>query len=387
MSEARGKGASAMQQATYPNLRSRWLLKGMFERQYSFPEDPPWLFERIARFVERWMLSIDLSEISVDRPVFLLGLPRSGTTMVQDLCCTHPELAYITNAMHQFPNCFCGIEKLRKWFHLDVSGERYLGDSVPVSVGSPNEGLLFWAKWFDWNACSPEYHPRQPEEYSPQEIEDIRTLIRRIIWCFGKPWRRFFSKNPAAVTDLDRLSHFFPDGKFIHIVRDPRSCANSMRKHYRLEQEQLNRVRSHKRHRLLGNSEFIPYPRVPKLPEYLRKWGPDSIRTTAHVWSDCLNMVNAVKDRVQYFLEIRYEDILAEPRRRLAEIFEFCELPFPTDQNSDFHTKLASVGRVHHQNRYSDFDVIEQICASEMERMGYDIPQYTTAVRRQTAAT
>ncbi len=371
MSEARVNGASALQKATYPNLRSRLLLGGLFERQYSIPEDPPWLFEHTGMFIERWLLSVDLSDIVVDRPVFLLGLPRSGTTMVQDLCCTHPELAYITNAMHQFPRCFCGIEKLRKWLHLDVSGERYLGDSVPVSVGSPNEGIQFWAKWFHWDACSPEYHPRAPEDYSAQEIADLHALIRRVIWCFGKPWRRFFSKNPAAVTDLERLHHFFPDGRFIHIVRDPRSCANSMRKHYKLEQQQLNRVRSAKHRRMLGENEFIPYPRVAKLPEYLCTWGPDNVRTTAHVWNDCLNMVNAVKDRVNHFLEIRYEDVVAEPQRRMAEIFEFCQLDYPDASNTEFHTKLAAVGRIHHQNRYSDFDVIEQICAPEMQRLGY----------------
>jgi len=114
---------------------------------------------------------------------------------------------------------------------------------------------------------------------------------------------------------------------------------------------------------------------VKKLPEYLRTWGPDSIRTTAHVWNDCLEMVNAVKDQVHHFLEIRYEDILAEPQRRIAQIFDFCELPYPSVSNNEFHQKLASVGRVHHQNRYADFDIIEQICAREMQRLGYAIPQ------------
>ncbi len=381
MTEARENGASALQKVTYPNLRSRLLLGGMFERQYSLPEDPPWVFEQAAMFIERWMLTVDLREIVVDRPIFLLGLPRSGTTMVQDLCCTHPELAYITNAMHQFPRSICGIESLRKWLHLDACGERYLGDSVPVSAGSPNEGIRFWAKWFHWNAASPEYHPRRPEDYTPAEIQELHNLLRRVIWCFGKPWRRFFSKNPAAVTDLERLHHFFPDGRFIHIVRDPRGCANSMRKHYRLEQQQLNRVRSARRLSLLGEGEFIPYPRVTKLPEYLRQWGPDSVRTTAHVWSDCLNLVTAVKDRVNHFLEIRYEDILADPVGRFAEIFDFCQLPFPDARNTAFHAKLASVGRIHHQNRYADFDVIEQICSAEMQRMGYAVAKPQPAVQ------
>jgi hypothetical protein len=48
----------------YPNLRSRLLLNGFFQRQFIIPEDPPWLLERFMMFYERWLMKIDLTGIS-----------------------------------------------------------------------------------------------------------------------------------------------------------------------------------------------------------------------------------------------------------------------------------------------------------------------------------
>jgi hypothetical protein len=356
----------------FPNLRSRIFLRGVFQRQFLIPEDPPVLLEAALRFVEKFILRPNVTDIPVDRPVFLLGLPRSGTTMLQDIIGTHPGLAYITSAMHQFRKCFCAAEMLRTRLGFDVKGERYLGDSVEVSGGSPNEGLRFWADWFGWSPINPRYSPRAPESFTAAEIDAIKTTLRKVIWCFGRPWRRFFSKNPAIIPDLPRLNYMFPEGKYIHIVRDPRSCANSMRKLYHLEQKQLEFIRSQKRHGVYDNAEFVPYPRVTKLPDYLQKWGPDSVRTTAHVWKDCVDVVQECKPKLKSFLEVRFEDILANPKKELARIFEFADLEPIRPENKEFWNKIDGVGKTHHKNTYGEFDVIEEICRDYLRLYNYN---------------
>src|SRR6516164_2728039 len=117
--EQTARANSPAGKVTFPNLRSRILLKGFFERQSAIPEPPPWLVEKSLQLVEK-LLRVEIRDIRVDRPIFLLGLPRSGTTMLQDLCCAHPDLAYFTNAMHQVPRSFCAVETLRKQFNLDA---------------------------------------------------------------------------------------------------------------------------------------------------------------------------------------------------------------------------------------------------------------------------
>jgi len=354
----------------YPNLQSRLLLDGFFQRQFVIPEDPPRALEALLMFIERWLMRIDLTGIEVKQPIFLLGLPRSGTTMLQDLCCTHPELAYVTNAMHQFPWCVCSVEVMRKLLRLDGKGERYLADSIEVRAGSPNEGLKFWGYWFGWDPHNIRYVPRAPESFTPEEIEHIHYHLRRILWCFG-PGRRFFTKNPALIPDIAILRHIFPDAKFIHIVRDPRQSANSMLKLYRLEAQQLELIRSQTRHGLYDRGVFIPYPRIPRLPEYLDRWGPDDLRTTANIWNDSVSIIHGWKNQMDEFLEIRYEDILREPQSQMARLFEFCGLRPVSPDDKPFWNKLAGVGKTHHTNQYGDFGVVEEICRDNMQALGY----------------
>jgi hypothetical protein len=354
----------------YPNLQSRLLLHQFFQRQFIIPEEPPRVPQALLMFIERFLMRIDLTGIEVKRPIFLLGLPRSGTTMLQDLCCTHPDLAYITNAMHQFPWTVCAVEVMRKLLRLDGKGERYLADSIEVQAGSPNEGLKFWGYWFGWDPHSVRYTPRDPQSFTPQEVEQIHYHLRRIIWCFGRD-KRFFTKNPALIPDIAILKHLFPDAMFIHIVRDPRNSANSLLKLYRLEAQQLERIRSETRHGVYDRGIFIPYPRIPKLGDYLDQWGPDDLRTTSHLWNDCVSFIREWGTKLDRFMEIRYEDIVREPKEQLARLFEFCELaPIPADHQR-FWEKLAKVGHIHHTNQYGNFEIVEEICRDNMRALGY----------------
>jgi len=359
-------------QVEYPNWQSRLLLSGAFQRQFILPEDPNPVLEGLLTFIERYLMRIDLTGIEVDRPIILLGLPRTGSTMLQDVCCTHPQVAYITNSMHQFPRCFCAAETMRKLLRLNARGERHLGDSVIVEAGSPSEALKFWGYWFGWDPYNLRYVPRPPESFTQQQIDEIHGYIKRVIWCHGRD-RRFFNKNPGLIPDIPILRHIFPDAKFIHIVRDPRDTANSMLKLYRLVLRQLEKIRSQTRHSYYQREPFIPYPRVPKLADYVAEWGADDLRTTAHVWKDCMAIVREWQDRLPHFLEIRYEDILREPEKELARIFEFAELRPVGREDTRFWDKMAGVGKTHHThtNKYGDFELIEDICRDEMQTLGY----------------
>ncbi|MDZ4688361.1 MAG: sulfotransferase [Planctomycetaceae bacterium] len=372
MATAETRASSQPLKVEYPNLRSRLLLHGLFQRQFIVPGEPPRLLEGLLLFIERYLMRIDLTGIDIDRPIFLLGLPRSGTTMLQDICCTHPEVAYITNAMHQFPRCLCAVEVMRKLLRLDAKGERYLADSVEVEAGSPNEGIKLWGTWFGWTPHDLRYVPRTPDSFTPAEIAEIRHQLRRIIWCHGRD-RRFFTKNPALIPDIAILQHIFPDAKYIHIVRDPRNSANSMLKLYQLEKQQLDRIRSNHRHGLYDRGVFIPYPRIPKLAEYIEQWGPDDLRTTAHVWNDSVSMIRGWRDKLPHFLEVRYEDILREPEQQLSRLFDFAELRPIQREDARFWNKIAKVGKIHHAhtNQYGNFELVEEICRDHMQTLGY----------------
>jgi len=355
----------------FANFRSRILLGRSFERQYAIPKREP--FDAVVRFLkwyERTILTVDTRDIQIDRPIFLIGLPRSGTTMLQDVLCTHPDLAYFTNAMHQYRDCFCAAEDLRKRLQLDFRGERFLGDSIEVGPGSPNEGHMFFAEWAGVDVYSLDYHDLRMENFTPEQIEQARESIRRVLWCFGGQ-ARFFNKNPGSLTSILLTKDMHPDAKIVHIIRDPRKCANSMLKLYRKSREQEEKV-----HALLGIDEeeaqtFIPYPRLPRLKEYIETYGPDDLRTTANIWNDAITYVDERKDQVPHYYEVRYEDILANPRAEILKILDFCELEPIAEENTAFWEKLDAIGVVQHKNQYGDFDLVESICRDNMRKHGY----------------
>jgi hypothetical protein len=366
-----GATARARSEVSYPNFWSKMLFHKMFQRQYIIPEEPSWLFEKTNQAIENIILRPDISQIDIVKPIFLIGLPRSGTTLTSDLVCSHPDLGYITNSMHSFRTCFCAVEVIRKLFNLDVRGGRYLADTVEVSAGSPSDSVCFWGEWLKYGIYDYEFVDRKLADYSQADLDFMYTQIKKILWCFGGKGKRFCTKNPMLIPDVPVLAEMFPDGKFVHILRDPRKCANSMLKIYWLEKEQLEFIQSQKPHTICTQGSTIPYPRVRHMKEWLAEFGPADIRTTAHIWQESVDFIQERRNQLPNLYEIRFEDLLADPVQEMAKIFEFCELPPIEKDNKKYWTRIGEVGTVRHKNEYGDFSVIEQICADGIKRYGY----------------
>ncbi len=359
-----------MTEIHYANLLSRLLLRRAFERQFIVPPKPPAWAERLLDWYQR-RLPIDLSSIHIDRPIFLIGIHRSGTTILQDLLCLHPQVGYINNAMPTFPRAFCAAEHLRKRLGLNVSGERVLRDGIEVSLDSPNEGVVFWQQWLKEDPVDLTYRPRRRSDFSPEEISELYVGVKKVLWCYEGKASRFFCKNPRLLPYLELLAELFPDAKFIHIVRDARQCANSMVKLYRLEQEQLERIRRSGGHGLFDDKPFISFPRLPNLKQYVETYGPDSIETTARLWNDAVNEVNRVRSKLSAFYELRYEDFVRAPAEHVEGILRFCELPPVDEDNKAFWEKLEQIRPRPPGPRGENFDRIEELCRANLERYGY----------------
>jgi hypothetical protein len=355
----------------YLNTGTRLLFKRLFENQFSIPPPLPWYFKAFLKVYDRTLARADVSNIPLEKPIFLIGLHRSGTTMLQDLVCSHPNVGFINNCMAYAPDNYCAAEQLRKFLKVNSEGERLLADSVKVSWDSPNEGILFWSQLLQEDPYSLEYHPKRLGDFNLEDIQLIQSSVKRILWCYEGRAQRFFSKNPRLLPHLGLLKDLFPDGKFIHIIRDARTCANSLVKFYRLEQSQLEFIRARGEKTYYPPGPFISFPRLPNLAQYVQSCGPDSLETTASLWNDALDWVRGVKDTVPYFHEVRYEDILANPQDEMEKILSFCELPPVPPDHAPFWNQVKNVGKTHHTNRYGGFDLVERICRENLQRYNY----------------
>lgn len=292
--------------------------------------------------------------------------------MLQDTLCRHPQIAYIDNSMNRFPDVFCATDHFRKLLRLDFEVERYLADSVPVSPASPSDAVSFWSNWFRMDPFSMEYQEVTPADFSTEDRAGIDETIRKVLWCYGDPSKRFFNKVIPLSTYVDTLQDLFPDARIIHIVRDPRMTANSMVKLCKLEIEHQKEFKLYRLDPEKGEEYFIPYPRFPRLPEYVAEYGLTDLRTTAHIWQEVVNRVEESRPRVPHFYEVRYEDLLEEPRAELARLLEFCELPEVPEDNDHYWGKVNTIGSIKHKREYKDFGIVEEICSDGMQRFGYE---------------
>ena len=351
--------------ARFSNSLSRLLFRSAFESQWILPRPPSAAVRGFFSLYEKLAARPAPPKGPVDRPIFIISLPRSGSSMLQDLLSAHDGLGYITNMMHIFWPCFCGAEMFRRRLGLDAEGERFLGDSVTVSGGTPADPLAAWNEWYNLDPSDLTFDPPSTKALGLPAIEAMQRDIRKILWCFNPHGGvRFLSKNPGLMPYMQLTADLFPDARFIYLIRDPRQNANSMLKLYRRSEEQ-------RAHLPRNPPPLIPYPRLPNLGNYVETYGPESLETTARLWRDSVQFMAPWQNSPQVHT-VRYEDILASPANEISNILRFCELDDAGADNPTFKQRLADVGTVHHTNpTYGGYDRIQEICVEEMTHFRY----------------
>ena len=355
----------------YTNWLARLMLSRMWERQHNVAMDPPRHISTTTRWLSKTLLPSRIDRSApIKAPIFILGTPRCGSTLLQDLLCRHDRVGYINYGMDlvQSPELFYAAHKLRTTLGLDVKGERYLQDSIIVNGGAPAEAMRFWGTALKLDPHALTWPQRRASDFSAAEIAFVQDTIRHVLYCFRDQGRdRFLTKCPALLTEPLLLQDIFPDARFIHLVRDGRMVANSLIKLYDLQVAQDIAVD----HPVFKTDHFVPYPRVPGLEAWMKEYGPRDLRTTAHIWDSAVRFIGSVRGQLRHFHEIRYEDLCAAPEQQLNELLDFCELPRAGADNTAMKERLGQVGSVSHVNHYSGFDEVEAIAAASLHQYGY----------------
>lgn len=133
-----------------------------------------------------------------DRPrdenlVFVVGSPRSGTTWLQLLLASHPDVA-TRGETHLFQH-FVGLG-LRNWDTLE-GAPRDMGPNLVMEREEFVERLRAFAR----------------EVYARTAGDDARVVV---------------DKTPGHAVWLDEILELFPGARILHLVRDPRDVAASM---------------------------------------------------------------------------------------------------------------------------------------------------------------
>ncbi|TDM05596.1 MAG: hypothetical protein C4K60_12640 [Ideonella sp. MAG2] len=243
-------------------------------------------------------------------PFFIVGCVRSGTTMLRDVLRRHPNLA-------------CPEET-----HFFRWGDPFGTDALNRAL--TNNAVL--KKHREIDGVSEEEFKKILAESNNRG--DLYQRYMRLYIAKNKPSAtRWFDKTPQNIYGALLIATTMPKAKFIHIVRDPRNVAASLR---------------------LG--------KVVKV---------ESIVGSANYWHESVQIIKGLKrafpERVH---ELRYEDFVAEPLVHVESILNFLGEPFdPTTfaglsiRNSD-HAEEALLSP-------DDLSRLEIICQLGLKRYRY----------------
>lgn len=151
--------------------------------------------------------------------VFIVGAPRSGTTLLYEALVTRFRFSYFSNIAHRLHRTPAAATKLgvgavRRWRGEFTS--RY--GHIP-GWGSPNEGGWIWKRWI------PEEHALDESDASGRPVETMSRTFAAISKLLDAP---FLNKNVMHSVHMRLLDAVFPGCLFIECRRDPIATGRSI---------------------------------------------------------------------------------------------------------------------------------------------------------------
>lgn len=166
-------------------------------------------------------------------PVFLVGPPRSGTTLLYQILTAMYDFASINSLMNLFyysPLLMANISRHAKWAHHKKMYAQNTYGVIP-GVLSPDEGAKMWSYLLpEMNGT--HYLPQG--SCSNRQIYNVRRIVRGVSCLFHRP---FLSKHPANSLRLAPLTEAFPAALCVVLFRDPVYNAQSL---YKARQRRVN---------------------------------------------------------------------------------------------------------------------------------------------------
>ncbi len=234
-------------------------------------------------------------------PIFIIGAPRSGTSLLYELMITRFRFAYISNLAHRFyltplAASWIGKSRIAAWRGNFTSRFGHI-----AGWGAPNEGGWVWRRWLDdgdW---------RDETGFPYKDAAELRTLTGGLAGIFGAP---FLNKNVMHSNRLRLMHKIWPDALYIQVRRD---VAGNVRSIVRAERKEGGPAHD-------ADHWWSVRPSI--APDFIGK--DDITRAVAQVIGTDQDIGRDSKAiGPGRLLTIDYADMCKDPRSALAAIAEF----------------------------------------------------------------
>jgi hypothetical protein len=219
-------------------------------------------------------------------PVYIIGNPRSGTSLLRLMLTCHPEVVIPPEG------------------HFFLWLEAKFGDRAFPEVAQQFIDELVMTKKFETWGIEKQALQALFSECAPQKFRDAVALV----YCsYGilkgrSEFRYWGDKNKLWKDKLQSVLRYFPNSKFVHIVRDGRDVACSFKE--------------------LSAREMHTFKYGPRMP--------DNMHNIAEHWAANITFIQKFIATLQpnQHITVRYEDLILSPRRTLTEVAGFLQLKF-----------------------------------------------------------
>jgi hypothetical protein len=233
------------------------------------------------------------------RPFFLLGVQRSGTTLLRLLLNAHSHLAIPFESMVLFEFA----SKMGEYNHLEqIEDRRRLVEALLCS-----RGIQKWEPTV------------KIEDIDLAECTDFAATVNQIFSAYARRCGKVMwgDKTPSYTKDFHIFNEMFPQARFIHLIRDGRDVALSLAR---------------------------------------QRWGPIDFLSALQYWTEVVTWSRKMgrmlpQDR---YLEVRYEALVSNPQECLEQITAFLDLPFEEGMLERYRARLdhtlPASSRDYHKN-------------------------------------
>nr|VFK64415.1 MAG: Sulfotransferase family protein [Candidatus Kentron sp. UNK]VFK71070.1 MAG: Sulfotransferase family protein [Candidatus Kentron sp. UNK] len=287
----------------------------------------------------------ETADIKIERPVFILGFPRTGTTLLHNLFASDPANRSIRlwEMRDPFAESEQDIAKAMEEMQALVESAYRLSprlvDIHPLKAEWPDECSWLFRNSFASmvNAFSyfiPGYVQWMLARDMTEDYEYFRKQLQAILSL--RPGSPLVLKDPCHIWHSPELLKTFPDARIIQLHRDPQQVAPSFISLCLALQEGAATIRS-----------------LPEITDY------------------CLNMLTAGLEQMlaareqlpqEHFIDLGYHELVANPEAALERLYGGLEMNFSSQAQTGIRQWLSRGSRHTGKHRYqlSDFGLTAQ---------------------------
>jgi len=355
---------------------------------------PAW--RRLAR-IESAVLREEIEQTPIDKPIYIAGVPRAGSTLLTEMLSRHPEAT--SHRYSDFPNVFTPF--WRNWLaersrrQPAKAVERAHRDRIMVSTESPEAvEEVIWMQFFA-HLHDPALDQSLTARTDNAAFERFyRDHIRKLLLVRNR--RRYLAKGNYNTTRLRYIRKLFPDARFIVPVRHPVNQIASLLKQDRLfEKATREDPRVDRQLRMSGHFEFGPGRRPVSIGDgqnarlIEQHW--QSGRRVAgwavywnSIYSHVIDTLESDDEMRAAVKLVKYEDLCREPEDTIRALFDHVELDARGAEAliAEYAESISEPDYYEPETTEDELEQLIRICEPAATRLGYAL-QSTAGPRNQ----